>query len=325
MSKIGIINTNINYDPCIINSCSFGNMLNNNKIELFVSGRNESKTKGFLHYFTYDLNQEDKEEKRENTLLFQTWNYTQSKINNYIIPVNISDSKNNDDQTNILSNGAFLFNSNLELILLNDDNYKTYLIDNEIYTKPTIQNDQIFGLISNIGLKIFDLSKKETMSILYPGKKHVINDYFNSVENNNIIFTCEDRKIYIYDKKDGKSFISRPNKMELNLLCEASGDGKKFYGYSEEESSLYLYDIRNFNQFVDVVKQDVEITKMIFNKNCDKLFFLEFGSQAIISIDNLKRESIYESHKLIKDFSFQNQQKLMSIVTEDNSINILSV
>ena len=315
-----IVNINLNYSPYNLKTCSFGNILNSNEIELFITGSNELKTKIFLHYLTYDLNSQEKEEKKENTILFQTWNYTQSKIINYLIPVNISDSQEN---TQNLSNAAFIFNSQLELLMLN--NYNIYPIDNENYIKPQLENELIYGIISNIGLKIFDLTKKETKSILYPGRKHIINDYLILPESNNIIFTCEDKKIYIYDKTDRKSLISRPNKMEINLVCEASNDGKKFYGYSDEESSLYLYDIRNFNQFVDVIKQDVEITKMIYNKACQQLFFSEFGSEAIISIDKYKQESIYESHKQIKDFNFQLQQKYMNIITEDNYINIISL
>ena len=322
MEKEEIINKNINYSPCIIKACSFGNILNNNEIELFVTGTNESKTKSFLHYFSYDLNSKE-EDKKDNTLLFQTWNYTKSKIINYLIPININDSQKNEN--NLESSGAFIFNSELELILFNNSDYNIYAIDNEIYVKPIVETDLIYGLLSNISLKIFDLVKKETKSILYPGKKHVINDYFISSESNNIIFSCEDRKIYIYDRNDEKSFISRQNKMDINLVCQASNDGKKFYGFSDEDNSLYLYDIRNFNQFVDVIKQDVEITKMIYNKMSEKLFFLEFGSEAINSIDNLKQESIYESHKQIKDFNFQRQQKLMSILSEDNSINIINM
>ena len=79
MEKEEIINKNINYAPCIIKTCSFGNILNNNEIELFVTGTNESKTKSFLHYFSYDLNSKE-EDKKDNVLLFQTWNYTKSKI-----------------------------------------------------------------------------------------------------------------------------------------------------------------------------------------------------------------------------------------------------
>ena len=323
MEKEELINVNIEYSPCNLKTCSFGNFINNKEIELFIIGTNESKTKIFLHYFSYDLNSKNKEEKKENTFLFQTWNFTPSKIINYLIPITINDSQNNSENQQ-LSSGAFIFNSQLELLLYNNNDFNIYPIDNEIYIKPTIENELIYGLVSNVGLKIYDLPKKETKSILYPGKKHIINDYFISNGNNNIIFACEDRKIYIYDKADGKSLISRPNKMEISLICEGANDGKKFYGYSDEESSLYLYDIRNFNQFIDVVKQDVEITKMIYNKACQKLFFLEFGSEAIISIDNLKRESIYESHKQIKDFNFQDQQKLMNIIAEDNSINIIS-
>ena len=322
MEKEEIINTNIDYSSCILKTCSFGNILENNEIELFVTGSNKSKTKSFLHYLSYDLNSKDKTIKKENTILFQTWNYTPCKIINYIIPININDSHKN-SESNKLSSGAFIFSSTLDLLLLND--FNLYPIDKEIYIKPKVENELIYGLILNIGIKIFDLAKRETKSILYPGKKHIINDYFISSETNNIIFTCEDRKIYIYDKNDGKSLISRPNKMELNLICEASKDSKKFYGYSYEDSSLYLYDIRNFNQFVDVIKEDVEITKMIYNKSCEKLFFLEFGSEAIISIDNLKQESIYESHRQIKDFNFQGQQKFMNIISEDNFINLINI
>ena len=324
MQNIELTNINIDYSPCILKSCSFGNVLNNNEIELFVTGTNESKTKSFLHYFTYDLNEKDEKEKKENTLLFQTWNYTPSKIINYLIPFTMEGSQN-DSKNSQLSSGVFIFDSQLSMLLSNNNNFDTYLVDDDIYIKPMIEKELIYGMVSNIGLKIFDLAKKETNKILYPGKKHVINDYFNSIENHNIIFACEDRKIYIYDKNDEKSFISRPNKMEINLVCQGSNDGKKFYGYSDEDNSLYLYDIRNFNQFVDVVKQDVEITKMIYNKACEQLFFSEFGSEAIISIDKLKQESIYESHKQIKDFNFQLQQKYMSIITEDNSINIISL
>ena len=317
-----IININLNYSPCIIKACSFGNILNNNEIELFVTGTNKLKSKLFLQYLSYDLNSKDKDEKKESTILFQTWNYTPCKIINYLIPINISNSQEN---TQNLSSGALIFNSQLELLLLNNNDFKIYPMDDEIYAKPKIENELIYGIISDIGLKIFDIPKKETQSILFPGKKHIINDYLLLSESNNIIFTCEDRKIYIYDKNDGKSLISRPNKMEINKVCEASNDGKKFYGYSDEESSLYLYDIRNFNQFVDVIKQDVDITKMVYNKACQKLFFLEFGSEAIISIDHIKQEAIYETNKQIKDFSFQGEQKFMNIITEDNSINIINI
>ena len=296
----------------------------NNEIEIFVCGKNKSKTSSFLHYLTYDFNSKDEKQKKETTLLFQTWNDTPSKTINYIIPIRINNSQN-ELKNNLLSSGAFLFSSQLELLLNNNDDYNLYLIDDEIYIKPNIENETIYGLVLDIGLKIFDLAKKETKSILYPGKKHIINDYFISSDNKNIIFACEDRKIYIYDKIDGKSLISRPNKMEINQVCEGSSDGKKFYGYSDEDYTLYLYDIRNFNQFVDVIKQDIEITKMIYNRACQNLFFLEFGSEAIISIDNIKQESIYESHKIIKDFGFQEQQKFMNIITEDNSINIISL
>ena len=325
MESNELTNINIQYSPCILKSCTIGNILNNNEIEIFVTGTNESKTKSFLHYLTYDLSQKNSEEKKENTFLFQTWNFLPSKIINYIIPFTMDGSSENNSQKNSLSSGAFIFDSQLNILLSNNNNFDIYLVDDDIYTKPMIEKELIYGLISNIGLKIFDLAKKETKAILYPGKKHVINDYFTSIENNNIVFACEDKKIYIYDKKDGKSFISRPNKMEINLISEASNDGKKFYGYSDEESSLYLYDIRNFNQFVDVIKQDIEITKMIYNKACQQLFFSEFGSEAIISIDKYKQESIYESHKQIKDFNFQLQQKYMNIITEDNYINIISL
>lgn len=324
MEKNEIININIDYNPCIIKTCSLGNVINNDEIEIFISGSNKSKTNSFLHYLTYNLKSKNDEEKKENTLLFQTWNYTPSEIINYLIPFLINDSSNA-QQNNSLSSGAFIFNSQLKILLSNNNDYNLYLIDDEIYIKPIIDSEKIYGLISDIGLKIFDLAKKETKSILYPGRKHIINDYFNSSENNSIVFTCEDRKIYVYDKNDEKSFISRPNRMEINLVCNGSNDGKKFYGYSDEDNSLYLYDIRNFNQFVDVIKQDVEITKMVYNKACEKLFFSEYGSEAIISIDKIKQESIYESHKQIKDFNIQEQQKFMNILSEDNSINIINL
>jgi WD40 repeat protein len=213
----------------------------------------------------------------------------------------------------------------MELLLCKNDEYNQYLVDDELYTKPVIENDLIYGLISNIGLKIFDLNKKETKSILYPGKKHVINDYISSYENKNIIFVGEDKKIYVYDKTDEKSFISRTHKMEINLICEGSTDGKKFYAYSEEEKSLYLYDIRNINQYIGIVKKDIEITRMIYNKLSDKLFFSEFCSQGITCLDHLKQESIYEVDNDIKDFEFQSGLKFMNIIKEDNSINIINV
>ena len=45
------ININLNYSPCKLKTCSFGNFINESKVELFISGSNESKTKSFLHYF----------------------------------------------------------------------------------------------------------------------------------------------------------------------------------------------------------------------------------------------------------------------------------
>ena len=313
------ININIDYSPCNLKKCSFGNFLNDTEVELFITGENESKTKSFLHYFTHDLYSNTKKEK---TFLFQTWNYTPSKSLNYILPIKLEE---HNDINNKKSDGAFLFSSQMELLLCKNDEYNQYLVDDELYTKPVIENDLIYGLISNIGLKIFDLNKKETKSILYPGKKHVINDYISSYENKNIIFVGEDKKIYVYDKTDEKSFISRTHKMEINLICEGSTDGKKFYAYSEEEKSLYLYDIRNINQYIGIVKKDIEITRMIYNKLSDKLFFSEFCSQGITCLDHLKQESIYEVDNDIKDFEFQSGLKFMNIIKEDNSINIINV
>ena len=314
------INLNLDYSPCYIKNCSFGNFLNDTEVELFITGTNESKTKSFLHHFTHDLYSNNKKEK---TFLFQTWNYTPSKTLNYIIPIKLNGQ--NDNNNNKQSDGAFLFSSQMELLLCKNDEYNQYLIDDELYTKPVIENDLIYGLISNIGLKIFDLNKKETKSILYPGKKHVINDYISSYENKNIIFVCEDKKIYVYDKTDEKSYISRRQEMELNLICEASNDGKKFYAYSDEEKCLYLYDIRNINQYIEIIKNDTEITKMIYNKPLNKLFYSEFCSQGIICLDNLKQESIYEVNNDIIDFDFQKGYKIMNIISEDNSINIINI
>ena len=325
------ININLTYSPCKLKTFSFGNYLSNTdpEIELFITGSNESKTKSFLHYLTRNLSSNsisNTVQKKEKTFLFQTWNYTPSKIINSIIPIKLNQQNNN----NNLSDGAFLFSSQLELLLLNNNNNNNnnnniYLVDNELYKKPLIEKDLIYGLISDIGLKIFDLNKKETKSILYPGKKHIINDYLCTNDNKNIIFFCEDKKIYLYDKTDEKSFISRSHKMELNLICEASDDGKKFYAYSDGENCLYLYDIRNINHYIEITKRNVEIIKMIYNKLFNRLFFLEFCSQGIISLDNLKQESIYELDKDIEDFGFQLENKLMNIILEDNSVNIINI
>ena len=65
------ININLNYSPCKLKTCSFGNFINESKVELFISGSNESKTKSFLHYFCHDLFSSKNKEK---TFLFQTWN-----------------------------------------------------------------------------------------------------------------------------------------------------------------------------------------------------------------------------------------------------------
>ena len=326
-----LTNITINYDPCVIFTSSIGNIINNNtsnnnslesekEIELFVSGRNQSKSHSFFQYLTYSLNNDDISEKskNENTKLFKIWNYTPHEVINFIFPFKTSPN-------NQFSDGIFIFNSKFEA-LLKSENYNNYTMDDEVYSKPKIdfKNELVYGLIADIGLKIFDLNKKETQKILYPGKKHIFNDYIICNENKNIIFTCEDKKIYIYDVTDEKCSISRPSKMEIDLLSEASINGQRFYGYSYENSSLYLYDIRNFNQFVDVIKKDVDINKMIYDKNKKKLFFLEDGSGAIISIDDKKQEDIYETHKQIKDFNINEDNKYMNIIMEDNSINIIN-
>jgi len=318
------ININIDYSPYNIKKCSFGNFITNSEIELLITGENKSKTKSFLHYFSHNLNSQNE---KETTFLFQSWNYTPSKSINYIIPINLKEQNDtNNNNKNTQSSGAFIFSSLVELLSFNSNNeYGQYLIDDELYIKPIIENNLIYGLISNIGIKIFDLTKKETKSIIYPGKKHIINDYLNLHENKNIIFVCEDRRIYLYDKTDEKSFISRNHKMEINLICEGSTDGKKFYAYSEEEKKIYLYDIRNINQYVDIIKDDVEITKMIYNKLYEKLFFSEFCSEGIVSLDNLKQESVYEVNCDIKDFEFNSDFNLMNIITEKNNVNIISV
>ena len=319
------ININIDYSPYNIKKCSFGNFITNSEIELLITGENKSKTKSFLHYFSHNLNSKNE---KETTFLFQSWNYTPSKSINYIIPINLKDQNNTtNNNKNTQFSAAFIFSSQAELLSFNNSNneFEQYLIDDELYTKPIIENNLIYGLISNIGIKIFDLTKKETKSILYPGKKHIINDYINLKDNKNIIFVCEDRRIYLYDKTDEKSFISRNHKMEINLICEGSTDGKKFYAYSEEEKKLYLYDIRNINQYVDIIKDDVEITKMIYNKLYEKLFFTEFCSEGIVSLDNLKQESVYEVNCDIKDFEFNSDFNLMNIITEKNNVNIINV
>ena len=331
------ININLNYSPCELKYCSFGNFISNTSVELFVTGSNESKSKSFLHYFSHDLSsssnnteQNENNSKKEKTFLFQTWNYTPSKIINHIIPIQFneqSNTNNNIENTKMKkSDGALLFSSQVELLLFNNGEYnQTNLIDDEIYMKPMIENDLIYGIIFNLGLKIFDINKKETKSLIYPGKKHIINDYINSYENSNIIFVCEDKKIYVYDKRDEKSFISRRHVMELNLICEGSNDGKKFYAYSDERKSLYLYDIRNINQYIEIVKTDTEITKMIYNKSLNKLFFSEFCSQGIICLDSLKQESIFEVNSDIKDFNFQFGNKILNIISEDNTIDIINI
>ena len=330
------ININLNYSPCELKCCSFGNFISNTSVELFVTGSNEAKSKLFLHYFSHDLSsannteQNENNSKKEKTFLFQTWNYTPSKIINHIIPIQFNEQNNtnsNIENTKMKkSDGALLFSSQVELLLFNNGEYnQSSLIDDDIYMKPMIENDLIYGIIFNLGLKIFDINKKETKSLIYPGKKHIINDYINSYENNNIIFVCEDKKIYVYDKRDEKSFISRRHVMELNLICEGSNDGKKFYAYSEEEKKIYLYDIRNINQYVDIIKDDVEITKMIYNKLYEKLFFSEFCSEGIVSLDNLKQESVYEVNCDIKDFEFNSDFNLMNIITEKNNVNIINV
>ena len=140
-----------------------------------------------------------------------------------------------------------------------------------------------------------------------------------------MIFVCEDKKIYIYDKTDKKSFISRKQEMELNLICEASKDYNKFYAYSEEQKNLYLYDIRYINHYIDIIKNDTEITKMKYNKLSSKLYFLEFCSQGIISLDNLKQESIYELDNDIKDFDFQSNFEFMNIISNNNLLNIINI
>ena len=241
-----------------------------------------------------------------------------------MIPIQFNSQKNENISTK-KSDGALLFSSQVDLLLFNNSQYEQYIVDDELYMKPMIENDLIYGIIFNLGLKIFDIHNKETKSIIYPGKKHIINDYFNSYENSNIIFVCEDKKIYIYDKKDEKSHISRKQEMELNLICQGSNDGQKFYAYSDEEKKLYLYDIRNINQYIEIIKDDTEITKMIYNKSLNKLFFSEFCSQGIICLDNLKQESIYEVNNDIKDFDFQFGNKIMYIISEDNTINIINI
>ena len=315
------ININLKYDPCTLEKCLLGNYINNREIELFITGTNQSRTKSFFHYFSHDLYYSSNKEK---TFLFQTWDYTPSKIINHMIPIKLNE-QNSGNINYKKTDGVFLFSSQLELLLLNNDQYQQYLIDDELYMKPLIENSLLYGLISNIGLKIFDINKKETKSIIYPGKKHVINDYISSYDNKNIIFVCEDKKIYVYDKTDQKSFISRRHKMEFNMICEASNDGQKFYAYSEEQKNLYLFDIRNINQYIDIIKRDVEITKMIYNRLFNKLFFSEFCSQGIICLDNLKLESFYEVDADIKDFEFQSGYKIMNIITEDNCVNIINV
>ena len=186
MRKNEKININLNYNPCNITKCSFGNIINNTESELFISGINKSKTKIFFHYFSKDLYSNNK---KENTFLFQTWNYSPSKIINYIIPINERNIQNqNSGNINYnQTNGVFLFSSKVELLSFNNKEYNQYIIDDEIYIKPTIENDLLYGLISNIGLKIFNLNKKETESIIYPGKKHIINDYLNFNDNKNIM------------------------------------------------------------------------------------------------------------------------------------------
>ena len=318
------LNEIFDYQPNLIKNACIGNIINNNEIEIYITGDNQNKTKSFLHYFTFKKEPKYEKQVKEDTLLFQIWNYSPSQSINYIIPIE-SNSIQSISDNNIFFNTSYLFKSSLEILISkNKEDFEIYNLDNEIYNKPCLEQQFILGLISNIGLKIFDVIKKETKSILYPGKKHIIYDYFNSLENNCIFFSCEDKKIYMYDKNDKNSLISRINKMDINMLSEGSNDGKKFYAYSEEERSLYLYDIRNLNQFVDIVKSNIEISKMIYNKNSQRLYILEFGSEAIISLNDDKQESIYESKSMIKDFSFHKNKNIMNIISEDNFINIIN-
>ena len=60
------ININLNYSPCELKYCSFGNFISNTSVELFVTGSNESKSKSFLHYFSHDLSSANNTEQNEN-------------------------------------------------------------------------------------------------------------------------------------------------------------------------------------------------------------------------------------------------------------------
>ena len=274
----------LNFFPLKIKTFTLGNIINNN-IDCFLFGNNISNSFNFLYYFTLDINNENIE---KNNKFIKYWNYLPNKEINYILPL-----KNAEKNNSIL-----IFDSQINKMNLNENNNNNYnnkiLIDDELYISPSINNNKIYGIINYQGLKIFNL-ENNNYYILYPGKKNTINDYCVNNNNNNLVISTSDKKLIDYDFRDKKTNVSWKHKFSFDKIIINNND---IISYSNEIEKILLYDVRNLNKFKDVIKNNVNINKMILNEN--NLFYYDLYNYEIISI-NIQ-------NKIEKCFDFNNNE-----------------
>jgi hypothetical protein len=274
----------LNFFPLKIKTFTLGNIINNN-IDCFLFGNNISNSFNFLYYFTLDINNENIE---KNNKFIKYWNYLPNKEINYILPL-----KNAEKNNSIL-----IFDSQINKMNLNENNNNNYnnkiLIDDELYISPSINNNKIYGIINYQGLKIFNL-ENNNYYILYPGKKNTINDYCVNNNNNNLVISTSDKKLIDFDFRDKKTNVSWKHKFSFDKIIINNND---IISYSNEIEKILLYDVRNLNKFKDVIKNNVNINKMILNEN--NLFYYDLYNYEIISI-NIQ-------NKIEKCFDFNNNE-----------------
>ena len=268
----------INIFPLKIKTFTLGNIINDN-IDCFLFGNNISNSFNFLYYFTFNINslnnndENNNIEIEKNNKFIKYWNYLPNKEINYILP------SNNDN-----NNFIYIFDSQLSKLNLDDNNnYENkILIDDEIYISPSINNNKIFGIINYQGLKIYNL-ENNNYNILYPGKKNTIYDYSINNNNNsiNLIVSTSDKKMIIYDFRDKKSEVSFRHKFAFDKILF---NNNNIICYSSDIEKILLYDVRNINKYKDIIKENVNINKMILNDN-NNLFYWDLNLNNIININ----------------------------------------
>lgn len=161
-------------------------------ISILICGNDSNEEKGFMHFFTYDF-----DNKQKNNIYFSFYDYCLSrKVTKVIFPKDANEDGN-----------IYFTDSCLKKV--NKINWESSIITEEVYDKLLLYNTNsnqplLIGMNNRTGLAMIDLNEEKESGfgnkMLYPGKKNLINDYI--VGNDRIVICSNDNKISYFDMRE---------------------------------------------------------------------------------------------------------------------------